>query len=231
MQFHKILILVTVALFSFAEGKAAAPLIYLSQTNNYSNFTSGTRNLTFNLVDTAFGSAVALSDIREITITGFINKSAGGWVVNGNDPEVVNDVTVNQTTKGWFTSTKSFGFAGTLISPNLNSVYSQVFSLQPNGSLSGDFGTDTTGNLGGSLDSSLFNQYAGLGTFNIVLNGFQSFAVDGNGIDTQFYNPSPKLSGNVVVTYGLVPEPSSGALLLLGMGGLIALRRTRRSRD
>ena len=228
MKLNKFLILAVFGLFSLADLKAAVPLIYVSQTNSFSTFTSGTRNLNFNLVDTAFGSTVALSDIREITITGIINKSAGGWVVTGNDPEIANDVTVNQVTKGWFTSTKSFGFAGTSTSPNLNSVYSQVFSLQPMGSLNGDFGTDTTGNLGGSLNSSTFNQYAGLGTFNIVLNGFQSFAVDGNGIDTQNYNPSPKLSGNVVVTYGVVPEPSAGALLMLGIGGLVALRRARR---
>ncbi|NDF17547.1 MAG: PEP-CTERM sorting domain-containing protein [Verrucomicrobia bacterium] len=33
------------------------------------------------------------------------------------------------------------------------------------------------------------------------------------------------------VRFNTVPEPGSGALLILGIGGLIALRRTRRSRE
>lgn len=227
MKLNRLLIAGLFGLLMGAEVQAAVVTISRSQTNSFSNFTSGTRNLNFNLVDTAFGSTVALGDIVSITITGIINKSAGGWVVTGNDPEVVNDVTVNQTTKGWFTSLRPVGIEGTSSSPNLNSVYSQIFPLAPNGTLSGDFGSASTGNLGGSLNSSLFNQFTGLGTFSVVLNGFQSFAVEGNGIDTSNYNPSPKLSGDVIVTYEIVPEPSAASLMFLGAGALLALKRRR----
>jgi len=227
MKYPKILIALAFAVALGAEGRAAN--LTILQSTNFSGFTSGTRNLSFKLLDTAFGSSVSVNDIVSISITGLIDKSVGGWVVTGNDPDVANDVTVNQTTKGWFSSAKSIGFSGTSSSPNLLSEYNQTFSLLPNGTLSGDFGSASTGSLGGSLNSSVFSEFLGAGTFNIVLNGFQSFLVEGNGIDTSNYNPSPKLSGNVTVTYEIVPEPSAASLLIFGLGGLAALRRVRRS--
>jgi hypothetical protein len=226
MKYQKLLITLAFAVALGAEARAAN--LTILQSANFSDFTSGARNLSFNLLDTAFGSSVSVNDIVSISITGLIDKSEGGWVVTGNDPEFANDVTVEQTTKGWFTSTKSIGFSGTSTSPNLLSQYAQTFSLLPNGTLSGDFGSATTGSLGGSLNSGVFSEFLGAGTFNIVLRGFQSFLAEGDGIDTSNYNPSPKLSGNVTVTYEIVPEPSAASLLIFGLGGLVAIRCVRR---
>ena len=224
MKFSNILIVASLAVVLGTEVRAAT--VTISQTNSYVNLATGTRTLSFNLLDSAFGSSVAVSDIVSISITGLINKSAGSWTVDNLEGNSVN-VDISQTTKGWFTSANSIGFLGTEASPNVLSDFSDTVTILPFETVSGNFGSAGTGILGGSLASGVFSEYLGSGTFNIVVNGLQSTSVVGPGIDQSTI--SPRLSGNVVVTYEIVPEPSSGALLLLGIGGLIALRRVRRS--
>lgn len=224
MKNTKFLIALAFAVALGAEARAAN--LTISQTNSYSNLSTGTRTLSFNLLDSAFGSSVAISDIVAISITGFINKSAGSWRVDNLEGNSVN-VDINQTTKGWFTSAKSIGFLGTEASPNLLSTYSDTLTILPSTTITGNFGTAGTGNLGGSLVSSFFSEYLGAGTFDIVMNSSQSTSVVGPGIDQA--TSSPRLSGNVVVTYEIVPEPSAASLLIFGLGGLAALRRVRRN--
>jgi len=206
-----------------AEARAAT--VTISQTQAYSNLTTGTRILSFNLLNSAFGSPVAISDIVSISITGLINKSAGSWTVQNLEGNGVN-VDINQTTKSWFTSAKSIGFLGTEVSPNMFSDFSDTVTISSFGIATGNFGTAETGSLGGSLASSFFSEYLGAGTFNVVVNALQSTSVDGPGIDQS--TNSPRLNGNVVVTYVLVPEPSAASLLIFGLGGLVAIRCVKR---
>jgi len=224
MKYPKILIALAFAVALGAEARAAN--LTISQTNSYSNLATGTRTLSFNLLDSAFGSSVAISDIVSISITGLINKSAGSWSVDNLEGTSVN-VDISQTTKGWFTSAKAIGFLGTEASPNFLSTYSDTLTILPFDTVLGSFGTAGTGTLGGSLASGFFSEYLGAGTFNIVVNSLQSTSVEGPGIDQA--TSSPRLSGNVVVSYEIVPEPSAASLLIFGLGGLAALRRVRRS--
>lgn len=225
MRNTKFLIALAFAVALGAEARAAT--VTISQTNSYSGLIEGNRVLTFNLLDSAFGSSVAISDIVSISITGFMNKSAGTWtVLNDENPNSVN-VAIDQSTKGWFSSAKSIGFLGTEASPNLFSPYSTNVTVTSFGTLSGNFGTAGTGPLGGSLASSFFSEYLGAGTFVVDVNSLQSTSIIGPGIDQSSF--SPRLSGNVVVTYEIVPEPSAASLLIFGLGGLAALRRVRRS--
>lgn len=224
MKYTKTLIALAFAAALGAEGRAAN--LTISQTNSYSNLATGTRTLSFNLLDSAFGSSVAISDIVSISITGLINKSAGSWSVDNLEGTSVN-VDISQTTKGWFTSAKAIGFLGTEASPNFLSTYSDTLTILPFDTVLGSFGTAGTGTLGGSLASGFFSEYLGAGTFNIVVNSLQSTSVEGPGIDQA--TSSPRLSGNVVVSYEIVPEPSAASLLIFGLGGLAALRRVRRS--
>jgi hypothetical protein len=223
MKYPKFLITLAFTVALGAEARAAT--VTISQTQAYSNLTTGTRTLSFNLLNSAFGSPVAISDIVSISITGLINKSAGSWTVQNLEGNGVN-VDINQTTKSWFTSAKSIGFLGTEVSPNLLSDFSQAVTILPFDTVTGNFGTAGTGPLGGSLASSVFSEYLGAGTFNVVVNALQSTSVDGPGIDQS--TSSPRLSGNVVVTYEIVPEPSAASLLIFGLGGLAALRRCRK---
>jgi len=228
MKLNKFLILSVFGLFSMTDLRAAGPMIMTySQTNSFANFTTSPRTLNFNLLDTAFNQSVALSDIISISITASLIKGAGTWSITEID-EQTQFVTATQSTKAWFTSSKRIGIDGSESTPALDSPFSQLIGIAPLATESGDFGTFSTGVFGGPLDGSFYTDYLGTGTFGIVLNGAQSFVVTGGAVNQS--STPPRISGNVIVTYEIaVPEPSSGALLMLGLGGLVALRRMRRS--
>jgi len=227
MKLSKILIVASLAVAFGTEVRAAT--VTISQTNSFANLTTGTRTLSFNLLDSAFGSSVAVSDIVAISITGIMYKSAGAWTVENLENNGVY-VDFYQITKGWFTSAMpSLPFApGSEASPHLISDYDHRIFFQPFEKISSDFGSsDTGGPIGGELLSNdMFSDYLGSGTFDIVVNALQSTSVVGPGIDQS--TSSPRLSGNVVVTYEIVPEPSTASLIVLGLGGLAGLRRARR---
>ena len=209
-----------------------AAVTFFSQTNNFSvTSTNSTQSLTFNLASTATGSAVVLSDIDSISITGIINSDGGAWSASATSPGAT--FVVGYTTKGWFTSTKPIGIAGNVSSPSLLSLYSSPsFFLSGGQSNTGTTPTASSGILGGALANTAFTDFLGSGTFGIDIvmtqnNDGSSTNPSRNG--TIMYTSRPTLSGEVVVTYGIIPEPSALSLLLVGLTGLVTLRRTRRA--
>lgn len=220
-----------VVISSGASGNAA--VTFFSQTNNFSvpsGFGSGSQTLTFNLADTATGSVLALSDIGSISITGIINSDGGAWSAQATGSGAT--FNVRYTTKGWFESAKPIGISGTSSSPNLLNVYQNPsFFLSGGQSSSGSIPTASTGTLGGALANSAFTDFLGAGTFDI--NIVMSQANDGSSVSptrngSVSYSSRPTLTGEVVVTYEIIPEPSALSLLAVGLGGL-AMVRSRRS--
>jgi len=224
MKLCRILIAGLVGLIIGAEVNAAVVTVSHSQTRGISNFTTVPRTFNFNLIDTAFGQSVALSDIVSISITASLNKSAGSWSVE-DISESEQFVTVTQSTKAWFTSLKPIGIDGSELNPALDSPFSLVVGIPAFGMETGDFNTFSTGQFGGSLASADFSEFLGAGTFDIVLNGAQSFLVTGGAVNQN--STPPRISGSVVVTYEIVPEPSAASLIVFSAGALLALRRRR----
>ena len=186
-----------------------AAVTFFSQTNSFSVLDDApSQSLTFNLASTAAGSAVALADIGSISITGIINSDGGAWTASAFSTGAT--FTVAYTTKGWFESTKPIGIAGGVSSPNLLSLYSSPsFSLSGGQSSTGAIPTASSGILGGALASSAFTDFLGSGTFAIDIVTTQ--ASDASSVSptrngTIFYDRRPTLSGEVVVTYGIIPD-------------------------
>lgn len=216
---------------SFAVSAQASTTILFSQTNAFSGLATGSQTLSFNLAETARGSSVQLSDIVSVSITGIIDKAAGSYTVtHAGIGQIFIDV--KRQTSGWFTSAKPIGFAGSSGSPNLFANLNRTEGISF-GSRNGDYGTSSTGALGGFLATSSFDQFLGAGTFDIEVNAAQLDTTTRTFFGSTVYrvNSEPALSGNVVVTYEIVPEPSVASLLVVGMAGAIALRRLRRKAD
>lgn len=214
--------------FAVAVSARAETTIVLSQTNTFSGLTSGATTLSFNLLETARGSSVQLSDIVSISINGIINKSAGSYTLT-NPSFSQFTVDVKRQTRGWFSSIAPIGFTGSSSSPNLFTDYN-VQDTFVGSTKTGNYRTASTGDLGGLLDASSFSQFLGAGTFDVLVNAAQLDTTQTTFFGTTVYrvDSAPALSGNVVVTYEVVPEPSVLSLLTVGLAGVIALRRLRR---
>ena len=234
MKLSKTLIVASLVVVLGIEVRAET--VTISQTNSFANLTTGTQTLSFNLIGSAFGSSVAESDIVNLSVFANINLSYGFFVVEnlGSDRNVVNFSTF---TKYWLTSSHLPDiFPNTEDVPDGMFEFSTPVTLESFEKLSGNFGffdeeiVDSF-TLGGDFSgSNMVGLFLGSGTFDIVVNAIGSHSIEGMNIDKSILS-TPQLSGNVVLTYEIVPEPSTASLLVLGLGGLIALRRTRRSRE
>jgi len=82
----------------------------------------------------------------------------------------------------------------------------------------------------GNISNLVWSQYEGTGTFGITTNAtyLTSATFAGSNGYFQGNTPSGQLYANVTYTYTPVPEPSSSALLGLGVIGLVGMRRRRK---
>lgn len=224
----KKIVLISLLSLSVAVSAQASTTILLSQTNTFSSLATGSQTLSFNLA----GASVQLSDIVSVSITGTIDKTAGLYTITHPGGFGSFFVNVKRQTSGWFASAKPIGFAGSSGSPNLFANLNRNDAVN-SGSRTLDYGTSSTGLLGGSLATSSFDQFLGAGTFDIVVNAAQLDTTTTTFFGSTVYrvNSEPALSGNVVVTYEIVPEPSVTSFFVVGMTGAIALRRVRRKAD
>jgi len=205
-----------------------------TQTKTF-DFGSGVRNLTFNLLDTAFGHSVQLSDITAITVTAIINQADGVQpasvgATNLSDTITTSVISAVWTGSGWFTSSNvTLAFAGTSGSPNYSNTNDHgAFEIAPLDVWSAPITSGSTPTLGGEVNSSYYSEYAGSGTFVISMNAFQNFTFIGDGSFQQNYTSS-RFTGNVTVTYEVVPEPSTLALFGAAVTGVLVWHRRKKS--
>lgn len=85
--------------------------------------------------------------------------------------------------------------------------------------------SNTTASGAGTVNSQFYNQFIGNGTFSIDFQVDSLFNLSGEGGSTIQFDSPDQADGTVTVKYTLVPEPSSA--MLLGLGGLLLMRRKR----
>lgn len=133
------------------------------------------------------------------------------------------------------------GLTGTRINPDGSdlAVFSyHLFSLaKDNGDPTAQFdegGTDYArwipgdliSTIGGYVDSSVFADYIGSGTFNTTINADISAAISTwTGVEADPNNTLPSGEFSARVTYEFIPEPT--AVGLIGLGGIITLTASR----
>lgn len=219
----------------------AAVSFTLSQTNAFSNLRTGTRDFTFDLIQKRYdGNSqitrdIEIGQIRDISFTAVIRKIDGSWAFE-NPNSVPGSLTITQWIKGWFSSIgKNLGITlGSASSPTAEWSYAPGTQIiNPSGSLSGNFGGGSPVSLTGTIATSDYGNFLGDKisdtTFGVsfAANSYWD-AVTAPGMDVTSLR-TPSISGELILSYSVIPEPSSVSLLALGLTGLIALRRCRRN--
>ena len=214
MQFHKISILVAVALVSFSEGKvkAAATVFSISQINAFT--VNPTQTLTWNQFDSSLGTLTGIT----FDVTAGIS---GSFTVTNFDTLSGLQVTDSN-------SRLRFLFSAGTGSPG--SVFNEYINPIPTSPLS-----DSVGSSIAASGSQVFNISAGTQYVDLTRNFFSSsqyftglgtvtsavqqfLAVTSTGENYNLNSGLTKSDGTAVLTYIYqVPEPSSGALLLLDL--------------
>lgn len=219
----------------------AAVSFTLSQTNAFSNLRTGTRDFSFDLIQKRYdGNSqitrdIEIGQIRDISFTAVIRKIDGSWAFE-NPNSVPGSLTITQWIKGWFSSIgKNLGITlGSASSPTAEWSYAPgTQTIDPLGSLSGNFGGGDPVSLTGTIATSDYGNFLGDKisdtTFGVsfAANSYWD-AVTAPGMDVTSLR-TPSISGELILSYSVIPEPSSVSLLALGLTGLIALRRCRRN--
>ena len=133
--------------------------------------------------------------------------------------------------------------SGNIISIYLNSAtITDSLLAGTNTTFSGGFFVDGTYGLAAALNPASFAYYttsATLGTGSAVdYNGTSYYLMDGFAAKTTLSDTAVTSAGfatgaasGTLLTFTAVPEPSTGALLAFGLGGLVAVRAFRRNRE
>lgn len=225
MKFTKCFIAVAFAFALSTELRAAAPLVYLSQTNTFS--VNPTTTLNWNKFDSSLGTLTGITFVANAVISGSFT------VIN---QDVANEMTASDSNARYrfvfgagagtpgtifsnylqpIVTTPSTDSTGTVIGPDFAS---QVFSI--NGSQSYDSITK-------DWFSSSAGYFTGIGTVSSTVAQFVNITSTGSNYNLN--SNATKTDGSAILTYIYqVPEPSSASLLIFGLGGLVALRRVGR---
>lgn len=203
------------------------------QTQSFNFTPNGSVDLVFNKVD------IDLADVTEIKVTIELSKIGGSLAVD-NDSASTGTVTFTHTLSGALSSSDvnllntSFSTAYT----TLNAVSS---TQQEIGVTSGDptnqfnvtafsdyyqFNpTDVNLSSGASINQLFWGGYLGeSGTYTLVFNANQLVNASGLGGLQQAFTVSQAVGS---VTVEVIPEPTTGALLAVGMAALVYRSRRR----
>ena len=229
------LCIVSICCLLVLAGQAAASHAPITQIKTFKGAPNLDKTLTFNEFDDQSGTLTLTSIWVKMYMT--VNK---GHLVLDNDGE--------QAASG----TWEFGAEGDITSPDvalINGAFQPVigqlsvfntdtFSLAANeGDGENDYdptapdgmeysGVFASDNDAGFISDTVFNQYIGTGTYDILadINQYQDFG----GVSGIEWAVTPVFStGYVLVRYTYTPEPAT--MSLLALGGLALLRRKRRN--
>lgn len=223
-----------VAVFLVFAGALQAATI--TQTKTFSGQPNYSSTLTFNQFDDHGGAWT----LQSIYINVVLNTASGAYLGIDNDGQTSASGTVSFGSNGSIT-----GSSVTLLTPSLSTFYASLVSTSSKQmSLSADDGDpagqfdiggtdyarwtpgDLTSTIGGYVDSSVFADYIGTGTFDTTINSDISAAISTwTGVEADPDNALPVGNFSARITYEFIPEPT--AVGLLGLGGVITLAVSR----
>ena len=202
-----------------AAGAANGAIVLQTQPYGFP-LSPGAQTLTFDKFDTSLGVLTKV----ELFLSGFLGATA----------TAENDSTLAAPDFGLSLSGNMSATFETLSAIGLvNTVFSQALDATDNGGVANGSGPDfhdfgAVGDVFGDNDSTNAGlaAYNGPGTIDCFLNGSAGFSFEGT-TDATLGIDSLGTIGEVSVVYTYDPVPAPGAMALLGLGGIAALRRRR----